>query len=382
MPVIVGCDGVQPPDPKDANARVVDGTVVSEGGLLVDGALVALGNQVVATGADGAFSFRNVDVSVDGAPFRYAIVVRDGREVVSAFVGLTRRHLVLRTSSRRSIATWSGHITTLFPNEPSIVFVAEGTAVRKIDAMPNGVDLHWVGSYSQALVLHALSYDPMSPDVFKHAIFAATLTPGAPAVWSASFDRIDATPMALLFDRGQPSPSTLEAALDLGGATRASLTSVLAPPGAVVLPRLPNAHVRIAATAAIDENESRFSMAPVDITMPAVKVHFPAVPSLVSPDDGGSETRFKWSSGRGASQLILEPEAPDVPTFVVTTSEEATRVPDLGNLQLPLHAGPWRWSVRHWEDTPGGVDQITCPDFDPSATPSATSAHRRWVSGT
>ena len=379
-----GCDVVVPPGPDDPNARSVDGIVFSENGLPVPGARVSVGGQVAVTGPSGAFGFRDVGVPYD-------LIVRDG-PVVNAFVGLARQHVVVHTTLLRSPREWSAHVVTAFPPAPAVLFLAEGTEITSIEPEPGGVIVRWTGGYSRDVVLYAVAYDAdpatrLPSRYIGQASFRDQLLPDALTTWQSAFSPVDTAAMALTprVPLGYAQTS-FDFTLDLGGPAQAALGPFAGSPPAILLPVLPFAGVHVHAVAAQGDATSRFATPAVLVTTPAVDMPFAVAPSLLSPADlsVGSRARatdeFSWTAPPGgANQLFLEPEAAGDPTLVVTTSATTARV-DGAALGAAFPRGAvYRWKVRHRADTPGGVDQLSCPGFDERATRTATSARRTWV---
>ena len=354
--------------------------------LPVEGALVAIGDRVVLTKADGAYRFTDVDVPYD-------VLVRDGLQV-SAFLGITRRGLNLLLGTKQPRPSWSARVTTLLPPAPATVFLAEGNNVTQIEREADGLLVHWRGSYSQWVVLHAVAYDL---DEKSHGFHRATSdTPGSTSIWWRTrplFGRESS--IRSRRTRCCSSPARLRATrrprfdafLDVGGTTRVSLGPFAGSPKTILLPSLSNGRVWMQAQATHGAEISNFVALPLDVNASRIEMPFDVAPALVAPADGasGSSTGawppFEWSQAAGANQLLLVPEASDAPTFVITTSGSVARVPrpDVLGLTLPRNAR-YHWRVRHWEYTEGGADHFACFGFDNRFTRSETSAPRLWTS--
>ena len=379
-----GCDVVVPPKPDDPNARAVDGVVFSENGLPLNGARVSVGNQIALTGPGGGFGFRDVDVPYD-------VVVRDGT-LINAFVGLARQHVVLHTTALRRRRAWSGHIVTEFPVVPALLFLAEGSDVTAVEPEEGGILVRWTGAYSVDVVLHAVAYDVdpktrLPAHYIGQTTFTGQLVPDAPQNWQTPFYPIEEATMVLTpqVPAGYAQAS-FDAVLDLGGASQATLGPFPGAPSALLLPALPGASVHLHAVAASGDATSQFVTRSIAVTTPAVEMLFATAPSPVSPADNAVGTRasaaqvFAWTAAPGANQLFLVPESDGDPAIVITTSATTASVSGAA-LQTTLPRGAlYHWSVRHWEETPSGIDQLMCPGFDERTTRTAISARRTWFS--
>src|SRR5262245_36843376 len=362
--------GRQEPEPIEVTGKLVDAF-----SRPVDGATVIISGQA-PTVTDGRGSFQMGNVT---APYELSVIDRDSEihPLVLVYAGLTRHDPTLTTLPKRlQSASIGGQISgpNLGQSGAAVAFsswdaIAASALVRADGTFSFSGEnsIAWPGPGSISGSLHALQWQTSDsgPLAFSYGRKDnVLLEPGASLIdQRVQLDSVAASDLHVIIATGTFTLKDLTISISFD--TDSLLPILVDAPArydsTYKVPNIPDATCLLvvraqSAVGSVTSREWGECRGDWVFTMSAL------VPELVTPSDGdinfnnGSEV--SWRGLKQLYEIDLVPENSQHPRFVLRTSEQTIKLPDLSSAGLSLpHSANYSWQVRS-RDTWGMIDDF------------------------